>query len=58
MTKLAFDSIAEGLQEALAVARGEVEPYAVHPITAGRHRGAPARIGDGNAPQAKAPEIS
>lgn len=29
MTKRAFDKIAEGLTEALAVARGEAEPYRV-----------------------------
>lgn len=57
MTKIVFDRIMEGLREARAVARGEADPYAVHPITAERHRGAPAKIGDDNASQAKAPEV-
>lgn len=30
MSKRAFDQIAEGLQEALAVARGEAEPHKLH----------------------------
>jgi putative transcriptional regulator len=30
MSKKVFDQIAEGLQEALAVARGEAEPYKLH----------------------------
>lgn len=30
MSKKVFDQIAEGLQEALAVARGEAEPYRLH----------------------------
>ncbi|MEZ5840004.1 MAG: transcriptional regulator [Hyphomicrobiales bacterium] len=30
MSKKAFDQIAEGLNEALAVARGEAEPYKLH----------------------------
>lgn len=30
MTKKAFDKIAEGLKEALAVARGEKKPYKLH----------------------------
>jgi putative transcriptional regulator len=30
MSKKVFDSIAEGLNEALAVARGEAEPYKLH----------------------------
>lgn len=53
MTKIVFDRITEGLQEARAIARGESTPYAVYPITAERHRGAPAKIGDEHAPQAE-----
>jgi putative transcriptional regulator len=30
MSKMVFDQIAEGMQEALAVARGEAEPYKLH----------------------------
>lgn len=30
MSKQVFDQIAEGLNEALAVARGEAEPYKLH----------------------------
>lgn len=30
MSKKVFDQIAEGLQEALAVARGDAEPYKLH----------------------------
>lgn len=30
MSKRAFDQIAEGLNEALAVARGEAEPFSLH----------------------------
>jgi hypothetical protein len=30
MTKAAFNKIAEGLTEALAVTRGEAEPYRLH----------------------------
>lgn len=30
MSKKVFDQIAEGLNEALAVARGEAEPYKLH----------------------------
>jgi putative transcriptional regulator len=30
MSKKVFDQIAEGLQEALAVARGEAQPYKLH----------------------------
>src|SRR5690606_37100594 len=30
MIKMVFDQIAAGLQEALAVARGEAEPYKLH----------------------------
>ena len=32
MSKKVFDQIAEGLQEALAVARGEAEPYKLHDL--------------------------
>lgn len=30
MTRKAFDQIAEGLEEALAVARGDAEPFRLH----------------------------
>lgn len=36
MSKAAFDKIAEGLQEALAVAKGEAEPFATHNISISR----------------------
>lgn len=32
MTKAAHDKIAEGLQEALAVAKGEAKPHRVHRV--------------------------
>jgi len=62
MSKIAFDHIREGLEEALAWSRGEIAlPVTDYssgvPITTVRHRGAPAKIGDRHAPQAEAPEI-
>ncbi len=43
MTKQAFDLIHEGLTEALAVARGEAEPFRLHVPGRTRREGYPRR---------------
>lgn len=58
MSKKAYNRIREGLEEAIAWSRGEIALRVTDhstgvPITTVRHRGAPAEVGDRNAPQTK-----
>jgi len=57
MSKKAFDRIAEGLREAIAVTRGEDVPFCIHaPIPAAR-REAAGENGDTDALQAQGTEV-
>lgn len=57
MSKKVFDQIAEGLNEALTVARGEAASCTSPSSRPGAIGGAPALIGGCDAPQTETPEI-
>lgn len=57
MSAKVFNRLKRGVEEALAVARGEQEPYRVyHPIIVAR-REAAGKVGDEHELQAQGPEI-